>query len=98
MGIWEPVWNNFWSADEFNKYPLYMTTPPHSVHRQWDQFDMNPQIGDSTDFESDSVHKGDVYGNNALKMSAADAQMRGINDGDRVRVYNDAGQVVVKYR
>ena len=95
MGMWEPAWNKFWTPDEFNKYPLVMSSP-HSIHRFFSDYDMNPLVGDSTDFDEDPLHKGDVYGNNALKISAVDANTRGIVDGDEVRIFNDSGQVVVR--
>jgi anaerobic dimethyl sulfoxide reductase subunit A len=52
-------------------------------------------ISDVSAILTDPLHGGDV-GLSTVTMSVVDAQLRGINDGDTVRVYNDVGQVVLK--
>jgi anaerobic dimethyl sulfoxide reductase subunit A len=94
MPMYNPCWTNYWSKDEFNKYPLWVFNP-HGVHRRHDFYDANPMIGDLTAIQSDPLHGGDVHGS-TITMSAVDAKLRGINDGDMVRVFNDAGQAVLK--
>jgi anaerobic selenocysteine-containing dehydrogenase len=95
MGMWEPYWTTTWTQEEMNKFPIFLDTH-HSIHRIYEYSDMNPLVGDCSNVERDSLHSGDVYENTTLKMSVADAKARGIQDGDRVRIFNEHGQVVVK--
>jgi trimethylamine-N-oxide reductase (cytochrome c) len=95
MGIWDPYWTTTWTPAELNKFPIYLTTI-HSMHRVYEYSDMNPLLGDCSTVERDPIHSGDVYENGTLKISPSDAKARGIQDGDRVRIFNDRGQVVVK--
>jgi anaerobic selenocysteine-containing dehydrogenase len=94
MPIWSPCWTNYFTKDEFNKYPLILFNP-HTVHRRHNFYDANPLIGDLTTILSDPEHGGDVHGSTAV-ISAVDAKARGIKDGDMIRIFNDAGQVVLK--
>ncbi len=63
------------------KYPLMMLTP-QSRYRSHSLFWTVPWL------------RGDVY-RHAVWLSVADAQKRGIVDGDTVRVFNDKGQIVL---
>lgn len=61
-------------------YPLYMVTP-HSLFRHHTAYDH-------------SRWARDEY-RNSVWMSVADANLRGIKDGDQVMVHNGVGQIVV---
>ncbi|TAK36397.1 MAG: hypothetical protein EPO21_02980 [Chloroflexota bacterium] len=61
------------------KYPLMMLTS-HSRYRIHSQFWSQPLL------------RGDVY-RHSVWLSPADAQRRGIREGDRVRVFNDKGEI-----
>lgn len=63
-----------------NKFPLHMLTP-HSYYRQHTCQDSNPWFNDE--------YRTSIW------LGVADAQARGIQDGDLVRVYNEAGEVVL---
>jgi anaerobic dimethyl sulfoxide reductase subunit A len=61
------------------QYPLHLLTP-HSRYRVHYLFWNHPWL------------KGDLY-RHRVWISLADAVTRGIKDGDRVRVFNDRGEV-----
>ncbi|MCL4552344.1 MAG: hypothetical protein M1305_02145, partial [Candidatus Marsarchaeota archaeon] len=63
------------------KYPLMMLTP-HSRYRVHSHFWTVPWL------------RGDVY-RHAVWLSVADAKKRGIKDGDRVRVFNNKGDIIL---
>lgn len=63
------------------QYPL-MTISAHGRYRLHSWQDGDPML------------REDVY-RHSVWISVADAQQRGINDGDQVRVYNDSGQIVL---
>ncbi|MBI2917987.1 MAG: molybdopterin-dependent oxidoreductase [Chloroflexi bacterium] len=63
------------------KYPLMMLTP-HSRYRAHSTFWNVPWL------------RGDCY-RHAVWLSVADASARGIMDGDRVRVHNEKGELVL---
>jgi anaerobic dimethyl sulfoxide reductase subunit A len=65
------------------KYPLQLITIHHKT-RAHSCFDNNPWL---TELESQS-----------LWISTRDAQSRGINNGDEVRVFNDRGETIVQAR
>jgi anaerobic selenocysteine-containing dehydrogenase len=94
MPEWVPVWQSFWTQDEFKKYPLLVTTA-HAQHRMHNWTDGNPLLGDVTNELRDPIHSGDMYGAK-LYISPVDADARGLVEGDMVRAYNSAGQIVVK--
>jgi anaerobic dimethyl sulfoxide reductase subunit A len=62
------------------EYPLRLITP-HSFFRQHTSQDNNLWIGDEA--------------RHALWMSAVDAEMRGIRDGDLVRIFNPEGEGIM---
>ncbi|MCL5959363.1 MAG: molybdopterin-dependent oxidoreductase [Chloroflexi bacterium] len=62
-----------------HRYPLMMLTP-HSRYRVHSLFWTVPWL------------RGDVY-RHAVWLSVADAQTRGISDGEVVRVFNDKGEI-----
>lgn len=61
-------------------YPLYLVTP-HSFYRHHTGMDHNLWFRDE--------HRNSVW------MSPVDAKARGIKDGDMVRVYSEAGEIMV---
>ncbi|MBI2858251.1 MAG: molybdopterin-dependent oxidoreductase [Chloroflexi bacterium] len=67
-------------AEKAETHPLTMLTS-HSMHRQHTSQDNNPWLRD------ESRH--------SLHISPADAETRGISDGDLVRVYNGNGEVLI---
>ncbi|MBI4331033.1 MAG: molybdopterin-dependent oxidoreductase [Chloroflexi bacterium] len=72
--------DTFYSQDTA-RYPLLMSTP-HSLYRVHSLLDNQPRLN------------GDCY-RHAAWISVSDAGARGIADGDRVRVYNDIGEMVI---
>lgn len=64
-----------------DKYPLLMSSP-HSYYRIHSWLDNSPYLRD------------DCY-RHAVWLSVAEAKARGIRDDDLVRVYNDAGEMVL---
>ncbi len=82
--VWQPSYQDEPSNDSYyhsktKEYPLSMITPV-STYRQHSSNDRNPWL------------KGDCY-RHALWMSPADAQDRGIKDGDTVQAFNEYGTV-----
>jgi anaerobic dimethyl sulfoxide reductase subunit A len=63
-----------------SKYPLQLVTS-HFWRRTHGRFDNVPWV---KELEPQSVY-----------INSVDAEKRGINDGDTVRVYNDRGQILV---
>lgn len=61
-----------------NDYPLYMVTP-HSFFKNHTAYDANPWFRDES--------RPSVW------ISATDAKARNIKDGDKVRVFNDVGEI-----
>jgi anaerobic selenocysteine-containing dehydrogenase len=90
-GMWEPIWNSYWKPDEFKKYPLMMLTA-HAMHRMHNWTDATPLAGDVG--AAGAIDGGDMY-QSTLYISPVDAAMRGIKDGDSVRIFNDSGQAVL---
>ena len=72
--------DNFYSQDT-KKYPLLMSSP-HSLYRVHSLLDNQPWLN------------GDCY-RHAVWINVADAKPRGIVEGDRVRVYNDIGEIII---
>ncbi len=64
-----------------NQYPL-MLISPHARYRYHSWGDGNPML------------RTDVY-RHSVWLSVADAKARGIMDGDKVRVFNDIGEMVI---
>jgi len=62
-----------------SKYPLQLISP-HARGRSNSMFDNIPKLKRLNDLN--------------VWLSLGDAQSRGIRDGDRVRVYNDRGQLI----
>ena len=62
------------------RYPLQLLTT-HAKRRAHSQFDSVPWLRELIP--------------QAITISAADARARGISDGDKVRVFNDRGEVIV---
>jgi len=89
--MWEPVWSNYWTPAEFQKYPLLLTTA-HPMHRMHNWTDANALTGDVAG--AGKINGEDLVGS-FLYLSPVDAVMRGIKDGDRVRVYNSSGQAIL---
>lgn len=71
--------DTFYSADT-KKHPLLMSSP-HSYYRTHSLFDSNPWLRD-------------CY-RHAVWMNVADARVRGIKDNEKVRVFNDIGEMVL---
>ncbi|MBI4331734.1 MAG: molybdopterin-dependent oxidoreductase [Chloroflexi bacterium] len=71
--------DNFYSQDSV-KYPLLMSTP-HAAHRVLSFLDNNQWLKE--------------HYRHALWMSVTDARARGIADNDRLRVFNDLGELIV---
>jgi len=94
MAMWQPVWETFWTPEEYGtKYPLYMITS-HPMHRIHAGVDANPWMGDVSYHLSDPLHGGDTY-RHSCWISPVDAKPRGIADGDLVRAHNDRGEMVM---
>jgi anaerobic dimethyl sulfoxide reductase subunit A len=62
------------------KYPLQLTTP-HSLFRTHSQYDNIPRLR--------KLYRHEAW------INTEDAQKRGIADGDRIRVFNDRGAILV---
>ena len=77
---WVPPWEGFWDP-KVSQYPLTLITP-HSRFRAHSAFDSNPLLD------------GDCY-RHAIWLSVADANKRGVSDGDLVRVHNDVGEMII---
>ncbi len=75
----EPVESVKWQENTNHKFPLYLMTPntKNRIHSQFNNLRMIRQVSE----------KPVVY------MNPADANRRGINAGDRVRIYNDRGEL-----
>jgi anaerobic dimethyl sulfoxide reductase subunit A len=67
-------------SNTVREYPLYLVTP-HSFYRQHFAQDGNPWFNDE--------YRTSVW------LSAADAQARGIKDGDLAHVYSDRGEMII---
>lgn len=65
------------------KYPLQLTTP-HLKRRAHSQFDNLPWLRDMQ--------------TQAVSINTLDAEPRGIEDGDMVRVFNDRGEMIIPAR
>lgn len=83
---WEPSYMTEPANDSFyhpktKKYPLSLVTPV-STYRQHSSNDNNPLLRD------------DCY-RHAVWISAVDAAQRGIKDGDKVRVFNEYGEMII---
>ena len=63
------------------KYPLELITP-HFKNRALSQFDNIPWLRE--------------LGGQEVWLNSADAEARGINDGEMVRVFNDRGQILLQ--
>jgi anaerobic selenocysteine-containing dehydrogenase len=72
------------ATGEASDYPLYLLTP-NTKNRIHSQFGNLPSIRA-------------LDPDNLAEMSPADAAARGIDDGDRVRVFNDRGEVEINVR
>lgn len=72
--------DTFYSKD-VEKYPLLMSSP-HSLYRVHSFLDNNPMLRD------------ECY-RHAVWINVADAKVRGIKDDDRVRVFNDIGEMII---
>jgi anaerobic dimethyl sulfoxide reductase subunit A len=90
-GMWQPIWDSYWKPEEFKKYPLMMLTA-HAMHRMHQQYDADSLTGDVG--AAGQIDGGDMY-QSVLFISPVDAAMRGVKDGDRVRIFNDAGEAVL---
>lgn len=89
--MWEPVWENYWTPEEFEKYPLLLTSA-HAMHRMHNWTDTNALLSDTG--AAGEIQGEDVY-ESALYISPVDAAMRGIKDGDRIRAFNSSGQTIL---
>jgi anaerobic dimethyl sulfoxide reductase subunit A len=72
--------DTFHSTDS-EKYPLLMSSP-HALHRVHSLLDNNSWL------------RNDCY-RHAVWISVSDAKARRFVDGDRVRVYNDIGEMIL---
>ena len=72
--------DTFHSKDT-EKYPLLMSTP-HSMYRVHSLLDNQPLLN------------SDCY-RHAVWINVIDARARGIVDGDKVRVFNDIGEMIL---
>jgi anaerobic dimethyl sulfoxide reductase subunit A len=79
MAEWVPAWDGMYGKNAI-KYPLYCLSP-HSYFKQHSTQDNNPWFLDEC--------------RHACQISVADANARGIKDGDLVRVYNDLGEMIL---
>jgi anaerobic dimethyl sulfoxide reductase subunit A len=80
MPVYRPPWDGMHDP-KVAKYPLFIVTP-HPRHRIHSGHDSNPWLKD------DSYRHG-------IWINVANARERGIKDDDLVRVYNDAGEMVI---
>jgi anaerobic dimethyl sulfoxide reductase subunit A len=80
MPVYEAPWDGFFDP-QVNKYPLTCMTP-HGVYRIHSVQDDNPSL------------RNETY-RHAIWLSVSDAKVRGIKDGDMVRVFNDVGEMVI---
>jgi anaerobic dimethyl sulfoxide reductase subunit A len=81
MPVWEPPEEGIWDP-KVKKYPLLVISP-HPKHR------MHGIAGPNRWMNTD-VYRHSVW------ISTADAKIRGIEDGDLVRVYSDVGEIVIQ--
>jgi len=72
--------DEFATSQKSEKYPLQLTSP-HSKYRIHSQFYNIPKLR--------KLYKHEVW------INSADAAVRGIKDGDVVRVFNDLGAILV---
>jgi biotin/methionine sulfoxide reductase len=85
----QPTWlepEEWLGAEKASRYPLHMLSsqPTTRLHSQMDQ---------------GPVSRADkIRGREAMLIAPADAEARGIADGDVVRVFNDRGQVLAGAR
>ena len=93
MAEWVPPWGSVWTMAEIKKYPLLVTTA-HARHRLHNWVDANPFLGDVTNNLESPLTTGDMY-TARVYISTVDANNRGIVDGDLVKIFNDAGTVIV---
>jgi anaerobic selenocysteine-containing dehydrogenase len=70
------------------KYPIQVVTP-HSRYRCHSKNRNTPFLQNLRTFQGDVIN-----GYNTASMNPADANARGIKEGDIVRLYNDTGQIL----
>jgi len=80
MPVYRPLWEGFFDP-KAKKYPL-MAITPHGRYRIHSVQCPNPWLNE------------DAY-RHSIWINVSDAKARGIKDGDLVRVYNDAGEIVL---
>ncbi|EHL09094.1 molybdopterin oxidoreductase [Desulfitobacterium hafniense DP7] len=85
MPVWEPHYMKEPANDSFYhpktaQYPLALNTPV-SVYRQHSCNDQNPRLRE-------------CY-RHAVWMNPVDAKARGIKDGDKTRVFNELGEMII---
>jgi anaerobic dimethyl sulfoxide reductase subunit A len=80
MAEWQSGAGDHFYSPDTTKYPINFSTP-HSYYRQHSFLDNNPLLQDTY--------------RHAAWISVADAQQRGIKDGDLVHIYNDQGEMII---
>jgi len=95
MPIWIPPWNSFWTKDEFDKYPIYVVTSHPDIVITTKKMQMHTSEIYQTIFLIRSIAEI-VLTNHIYGSASLIAKLRGIKDGDLVRVYSGQGEVVVK--
>lgn len=85
-----PSWEGIHTTELFEKYPLQLITPHarYSFHTHNDGKDSF--INDIKDHRT--LIEGYYYW--IIRLNPADAEARGVTDGDLVKVYNDRGAVI----
>ncbi len=80
MAEWQSGAGDAFYSQDTSQYPILISTP-HSQFRQHSWLDNNPMLQDNY--------------RHAIWLSVADAQQRGISDGDLVHVYNNKGEMII---